>query len=70
MLHASKFICLIIAALLVSERSAYAYLDAGTGSMILQAILAGVAGAVVLVKVFWQRFVAFFSKDKTPKNKE
>jgi hypothetical protein len=36
-----------------------AYLDPGTGSMILQVILGGVAGAAVAVKMFWHRIIAF-----------
>lgn len=35
-----------------------AYLDPGTGSMILQVILGGVAGAAVAVKMFWHRIMA------------
>ena len=34
---------------------AYAYLDAGTGSMILQLLIAGVAGALVMIKVYWYK---------------
>lgn len=32
----------------------FAYLDAGTGSMILQALMGGVAGVIVLSRVVWQ----------------
>lgn len=32
-----------------------AYLDAGTGSMIVQAVVAGTAGAAVVAKVGWRR---------------
>ena len=32
-----------------------AYLDPGTGSMILQAIAAGVAGIAVAAKLYWGR---------------
>lgn len=35
----------------------FAYLDAGTGSMILQAIMGGFAGLMVLSRVAWQSFV-------------
>lgn len=35
------------------------YLDPGTGSMILQVILGGVAGAAVAAKMFWHRIIAF-----------
>lgn len=40
---------------------AFAYLDPGTGSMILQGIIATVAGALVAGRVYWQRVKAFFS---------
>lgn len=39
--------------LLFSTSSAYAYLDPGSGSMVLQALLGGVAGVAVMVKLFW-----------------
>lgn len=32
-----------------------AYLDPGSGSMITQAVVAGVAGAVVVAKLSWRR---------------
>jgi len=38
----------------------HAYLDAGTGSIILQAVLGGVVGALVAVKLFWNQIKAFF----------
>ena len=46
---------------LLRERTSQSqnYLDPGTGSMILQVILGGVAGAAVAVKVFWHRIIAF-----------
>lgn len=42
-----------------------AYLDPGTGSFIIQMILAGVLGIAVAVRIYWKKIVAFFSKDKT-----
>jgi len=36
----------------------FAYLDAGTGSMILQALMGGFAGLMVLSRVAWQAFVS------------
>lgn len=35
-----------------------AYLDAASGSMIVQAIVAGVAGAAVFAKLFWRRLTS------------
>jgi hypothetical protein len=39
-----------------------AYLDAGTGSMIVQATVAGVAGAAVVAKVGWRRMTGSFRR--------
>lgn len=40
--------------------AAHAYLDPGTGSILVQSFLAGVAGAVAIVSLYWQRLKAFF----------
>lgn len=53
----------LLAALSVTQ-DAHAYLDPGTGSMILQVVLGGVAGLMVAGKLFWTRILAFFSKNK------
>lgn len=41
---------------------ALAYLDPGTGSMILQLLLGGIAGALVVGKLYWQQVRNFFRK--------
>ena len=38
-----------------------AYLDPGTGSIILQSILAGIAVAMGVLRHYWYRLKAFFS---------
>ncbi|MEE4174142.1 MAG: hypothetical protein V2I57_07810 [Xanthomonadales bacterium] len=45
---------------LLCAAPAHAYLDPGTGSMILQVILGGVAAATVAMKLYWQRIKGFF----------
>lgn len=47
-----------------------AYLDAGTGSLLLAAIAGGAAGISVLVKLYWKRFLGIFSKRKRQEAKE
>ena len=47
---------------LSTSGTAHAYLDAGTGSMILQAVLGGIAGLVVLGKMYWKEFTGMFRK--------
>ena len=39
---------------------AHAYLDPGTGSMMLQLMLGGVAGLMVVGKLYYQRATEFF----------
>jgi hypothetical protein len=46
---------------LIFTRDAHAYLDPGTGSYILQLMLAGLLGASLAVKIFWRNIQAFFS---------
>lgn len=57
---AFKLAALVCFCLLMTERPAHAYLDPGSGSMILQVLLGGIAGAAVVIKMYWRRFLAFF----------
>ena len=43
---------------------AYAYLDPGTGSILLQGLLAGIATVITTLTFYWRRIKAFFSKAK------
>ena len=45
---------------LLSEAPLYAYLDPGSGSMLVQLLLGGVAGAAVVMKLGWERFKDMF----------
>jgi hypothetical protein len=42
--------------------SAYAYIDPGTGSVILQALVAGVLGSMFVIKTYWAKITSFFRK--------
>lgn len=46
------------------QRPAHAYLDPGTGSIILQMLLGGFAGALFVLKLYWARFAGFFRRDR------
>jgi hypothetical protein len=39
-----------------------AYLDAASGTLVVQAIVAGLAGAAVFFKLFWRRLTSPFRK--------
>jgi hypothetical protein len=51
---------LLLLAVLCRPVAAHAYLDPAAGSLILQIILGGVAGLIVLLKLYWQRLRGFF----------
>lgn len=48
--------------LTVTSGQAYAYLDPGTGHMMLQIIIGAVAGGLMTMKLYWARLRSFFSK--------
>jgi hypothetical protein len=45
--------------------SAFAYLDPGTGSILLQGLIAGLAAIAVSGRLFWARIKGIFSKDSS-----
>lgn len=50
--------------------NAYAYLDPGTGSIILQAILGFIAAAVASVSIYWTKFKLLLNKIFNKKKQE
>lgn len=55
---------LFIAMLASFSTSAFAYLDPGTGSMILQGLIAGIAVAGFTIKTYWYRLRSLFGKSE------
>jgi len=51
-----KKFCLYIILLLVTQVNAYAYIDPGTGGIILQAIIGFIAAGIGIVSLYWQKF--------------
>lgn len=49
---------------LLLPMSLYAYLDPGTGSYVLQVIVAAFFGVLYSIKVYWSKFKAFFTGKK------
>ncbi len=47
--------------LIAFSNQAHAYLDPGTGSMILQVVLGGIAMGFATLSVYYQRVKSFFS---------
>ena len=47
---------------LVFPVTALAYLDPGTGSIILQGLIAAIAAGLVVIKAYWYKIKTFFGK--------
>ena len=47
----------------------FAYLDPGTGSLILQVVIGGILGIGVVLKTYWAKIVGIFSKKSATKTK-
>ncbi|HSE39473.1 MAG TPA: hypothetical protein VLH08_01800 [Acidobacteriota bacterium] len=67
-----KVAVLAIGVLLFLSSSAHAYLDPGSGSMVLQVLLGGVAAVAVVVKLMWHRILTLLHirKDDSPEESE
>jgi hypothetical protein len=53
---------------LIAPGDAAAYIDPGTGSLILQGLIATLAAAAMVVRGYWYRIKAFFRGDKAAPN--
>ena len=54
-------ILIILLGTVVFAAPSYAYLDPGTGSIILQSLLAGIAVAIGLLRHYWFQLKSFFA---------
>ena len=62
----NKLFGTLLVLLLAMPASAFAYLDPGTGSMLLQVILGGFAAIGVALKLYWHRIKAALGFGKKP----
>ena len=44
------------------SNSAFAYVDPGVGGMLVQLLLGGVAGLVVIMRLYWEKVVNFWRR--------
>jgi len=66
-----NFYYLVILIFFLFTSRAYAYLDPGTGTIILQAILAFIAASIATLSFYWNKVKLFFSNFfKKMKNKK
>lgn len=65
-----KFFIMILTYLTVFPNKALAYLDPGTGSLIIQSLIAGFLASLFTIKIYWQKIKELLSnfnkKDASP----
>jgi hypothetical protein len=64
------FLMLLVLPWLAAPKTAQAYLDPGTGSILLQVIIGGVAGLGVVGKLYWHRLRGLLGLDKKEPQEE
>ena len=57
----NKFI-LSISYIFIINKPAFAYLDPGSVSLAIQAVLAVIVGGLATIKLWWSNFIGFFKK--------
>jgi hypothetical protein len=55
-----------LAAALLAPGEAAAYIDPGTGSLVIQGLIAGFAATAVVLRGYWYRIKAFFRRGRAP----
>jgi hypothetical protein len=57
-------VLLILSEPLAPPLKGHAYLDPGSGSFILQILIASLVGAAFVVKAYWRKIVGFVRRDQ------
>ena len=60
--RASTILLIFPAVFMLFSRTAHAYVDPGTGSYVLQMIVAGIAATGLTVRLFWGRLKSYLKK--------
>lgn len=58
----NKVLVLIFAMVLIAPRQAYAYLDPGTGSLLIQMLIGGVIAGLYTIKMYWYQLKSFLKR--------
>jgi hypothetical protein len=56
--------------LVMQAQNAYAYIDPGTGSYVLQILIASVVSGLFVIKMWWAKIKSFIFKGKSEKTNE
>ena len=57
-----QIILAVIFLCIITVQRTYAYLNPGTGSMVIQILVASFIGAIYMIKIFWKRVKSFIQR--------
>lgn len=60
----------LAAFLAIAPTAAHAYIDPNSGSLMLQAILGGIAGLAVVVRLYWHKLIGMLGLRKSDRVKD
>ena len=66
----ASLLLVVFLSLSLVPHDAFAYLDPGTGSVILQGVIGALAAIAVILKLYWHRLLRFFGLRKDLTNNE
>ncbi len=65
-----RILILSLLLIVIVSKSSYAYLDPGTGSLILQALAAGLFTCIFFAKQIWKKVLNIFNKPVVEKSSD
>ena len=57
---------ILLCASLVYAIPVFAYIDPGTGSLVVQSVIGAIAAIGVTLKIYWHKLKIFFAKEEQP----
>ena len=60
MKHILRLIFVVTVFILLNPQNSYAYIDPGTGSYVIQILIASVLGGLFMLKGFYRKIIDFF----------
>ena len=55
-------LAMLLIFIVITAENAFAYLDPGTGSFMLQMLIAGILGGLFAIKTYWAKIKIFINK--------
>jgi len=68
LIYVRKQVIFAVLGMFLLVEPAYAYLDPGTGSLIIQVLIASLVSLIFAIKVFWKKITNYFRNFSSKEN--